>query len=83
MNPLSILGQLPASNSPAWSFNQLDLKKIGREALVAIAPIIISALETTQNHRMVFNGTDYTLPIAAAVWFATQFLRRLAAGPKA
>lgn len=79
-NPFSILGQLPASNSPRWTFNSLDAKKIGRECLIALIPVLTPVLASAQGHSFVFNGTDYTLPISIGIWLVLQFFRRLASG---
>lgn len=52
---------MPASDSPKFSLNALDLKKLGREFLLLLGPTILMELGKLEGFRYVIHGTDYTL----------------------
>jgi hypothetical protein len=57
---MEILGVLPASNSPQFSLNKLDWKKILRFTIVQAIGLLISLGPMLLCFRYVIGGHDYT-----------------------
>lgn len=82
MNPFKLLGQMPASDSPQFSLNSLDFKKVGREALMMVIPLAVPMLTQMEGYRYNINGTDYTIAVVIGLRIALEFVRRFVAGEK-
>lgn len=82
MNLFGLFGQLPASNSPQFTLNALDWKKIGREIGMVGLTIAAEELPKLMGYHYVFGGKDYTTTVLAVVWFTLQVVRRTIAGQK-
>ncbi len=75
-----MFGQLPASNSPAFSINSLDWAKIAREFVLILIPMVPPLL----GYRYEFGGKDYTPEVVIGLRLALQWAKQWAGGePKA
>ena len=77
MNPL---GQLPASNTPQFSLNGVDAKKIFRFLLVQAIGGALTFVPVLAGISYVYKGQDYTLIVMAVVNTLAEAGRRFLAG---
>jgi len=80
MNPFKLLGQMPASDSPQFSVNALDLKKIGREAVMMIIPLSVPVITSMEGYRYTIHGADCTVVVVVGLRLVLEGIRRLIAG---
>lgn len=82
MNPLYILGKLPATPSARWTLNGVDLAKIVRLCIVVFCGIALKWLVTHAEHPMTFTPEDIVSVraelIGALLIPGLEALRRLA-----
>lgn len=73
---MSVLGKLPASDSPQFSVNALDWQKIGRMALVQVAGLLVGIAPMLTGFRYVIHGVDLTPVVVLIVNAGAELLRR-------
>lgn len=75
---MKVLGNLPASNSPAWCVNWLDVRKVARFALIVIGGYLVTTLtpqlpviDTWLRAHLIFAGINlYNPGTAGTILFA-------------
>ena len=91
MNFLDLAGtllhwNLPPTNSPKFSIDALDWKKLAREAWLLLLPwLAMKAVELIpglENFRYDFGGKDYTLYVILGLRLALEAAKRYLQGQK-
>lgn len=88
------LRQMPASNSPAFTWNTIDWAKLLREfwalALTWLGAVVLPWLiakflensDTLLAHQYIINGTNYTMAVTFALKLAITAAKQYVSGPK-